>query len=155
MQTLAHTVEFTPVYSLAHIAKSRLRTSARCHPDPGQSPSISSERRRWSIGSLCSVPNRCTHGSVGQMDQQDRWHLLRSSGGPRESQVAARRSETEEMSEMHAAATAKIRLWGNRADRARKDGRKADADRCDDKVRDWISRARQIERMQNSVNSGR
>jgi len=51
---------------------------------------------------------------------------------------------------MHAAATAKVRVWGRRAHKARKDGRKADADRCDDKIRDWAARARQIERIQSS-----
>lgn len=59
-------------------------------------------------------------------------------------------SEAQEMSERHTAATAKVRVWGNRADMARRDGRKADANRCDDKVRDWFSRARQTERIQNS-----
>jgi len=31
-----------------------------------------------------------------------------------------------------------------------REGRTADADPCDDKSRDWLSRARQIERMQTS-----
>jgi hypothetical protein len=53
------------------------------------------------------------------------------------------------MSERYTVATAKVRLWGNRAARARQDGRKADADRCDDKVRDWAARARQLERLQS------
>jgi hypothetical protein len=64
--------------------------------------------------------------------------------------VARRSPETKEMSERHTVATVKVRVWGNRAVRARKEGRKADADRCDDKVRDWVSRARQIERIQGS-----
>jgi hypothetical protein len=64
--------------------------------------------------------------------------------------VARRRPPIEDMSARHAAATAKVRVWGNRADKARKEGRKADADRCDDKVRDWLSRAREIERIQSS-----
>lgn len=55
----------------------------------------------------------------------------------------------EDMSERHTRATAKVRVWGNRAAKARHDGRKADADRCDDKVRDWVSRARQIEQQQS------
>lgn len=50
--------------------------------------------------------------------------------------------------ENHATATAKVRMWKKRADEARQSGRKADAERCDDKVRDWASRARQIERNQ-------
>jgi hypothetical protein len=62
----------------------------------------------------------------------------------------AARAETVELGEMHAAATAKVRVWGRRAHKARKDGRKADADRCDDKIRDWAARARQIERIQSS-----
>jgi hypothetical protein len=65
--------------------------------------------------------------------------------------MARRRPESEDLSERHSAATAKVRLWGDRAAQARKNGRKADADRCDDKVRDWVSRARQIERIQNSA----
>ena len=68
-----------------------------------------------------------------------------------EGHVARRLLEAEDTSDRHAAATTKVRVWGNRADKARQDGRKADADRCDDKVRDWASRARQIERIQNSA----
>lgn len=64
--------------------------------------------------------------------------------------MARRSPETEDMSERHTAATAKVRVWGNRADKARLEGRKADADRCDDKVRDWVSKAREIERAQSS-----
>jgi hypothetical protein len=64
--------------------------------------------------------------------------------------VARSSPETEEMGERHTVATEKVRVWGNRADKARKEGRTADADRCDDKVRDWVSRARQIERIQTS-----
>ena len=60
--------------------------------------------------------------------------------------MARRRGENEELQERYAAATAKIQLWRNRADLARSAGRKADASRCDDKVRDWASRAKQIER---------
>ena len=65
--------------------------------------------------------------------------------------MARRRLESEDLRERHSAATAKVRMWGDRADKARKNGRTADADRCDDKVRDWVSRARQIERIQNSA----
>jgi hypothetical protein len=61
--------------------------------------------------------------------------------------------ETTEMRERHTIATAKVRVWGDRADKARKEGRKADAERCYDKVRDWVSRARQIERMEGSAKS--
>jgi len=60
--------------------------------------------------------------------------------------------QTIEMSDKHTIATAKVRVWGDRAGRARQWGRKADADRCDDKVRDWASRARQIERLEGSAN---
>ena len=60
--------------------------------------------------------------------------------------------EPAEMTERQSVATAKVRVWGSRADQARRDGRKADADRCDDKVRDWASKARQIERIQSSEN---
>jgi hypothetical protein len=61
-----------------------------------------------------------------------------------------RLSETEQLGENHATATAKVRLWGSLAEKARQAGRKADADRCDAKVRDWASRVRQIERIQGS-----
>jgi hypothetical protein len=40
-------------------------------------------------------------------------------------------------------------MWESRAAKARQAGRKADADRCDDKVRDWASKARQAEQMQS------
>ena len=60
------------------------------------------------------------------------------------------RPETEDMSARHTTATDKVRVWADRADKARRDGRKADADRCDDKVRDWVSRARQIERIRSA-----
>ena len=46
------------------------------------------------------------------------------------------------------AATDKARMWQKRARLARQGGREADAGRWDDKVRDWSSRARQIERRQ-------
>lgn len=64
--------------------------------------------------------------------------------------MARRNPETKDMSERHSVTAAKVRAWINRADKARKEGRKADADRCDDKVRDWASRARQIERIRSS-----
>lgn len=57
-------------------------------------------------------------------------------------------SEAEMRRRNHETATAKIRVWGDRAGRARLAGRTADADRCEDKVRDWASKARQIERGQ-------
>jgi len=62
-----------------------------------------------------------------------------------------RYSATKQPAENHAIATGKVRLWESRAAKARQNGRKADADRCDDKVRDWASKARQqAERIQNS-----
>jgi hypothetical protein len=61
-----------------------------------------------------------------------------------------RRSDTKQLAENHATATARVRLWESRAVKARQNGRKADADRCDDKVRDWASKAKQAERIQNS-----
>jgi hypothetical protein len=67
--------------------------------------------------------------------------------------MTRRGPDTEGMSEKHTVATAKVRVWADRAVKARKEGRKGDADRCDDKVRDWVSRARQIERMQSSGES--
>jgi hypothetical protein len=54
-------------------------------------------------------------------------------------------AEDEGLREKHAASIAKVRAWRVRANQARVAGRKADADRCDDKVRDWASRAKQIE----------
>jgi hypothetical protein len=62
-----------------------------------------------------------------------------------EGRMAHRRAESEELQESYAVATAKIRMWRSRAELARLSGRKDDADRCDDKVRDWASRAKQIE----------
>lgn len=64
--------------------------------------------------------------------------------------MARRSAETKQFGEMHTAATAKVRVWESRADKARNEGRKADAARCDDKVRDWASRARQLERIRSS-----
>jgi hypothetical protein len=61
-----------------------------------------------------------------------------------------RKSQTEEQLQNHATATAKVRMWGNRADQARQAGRKADAERCHDKMRDWASKARQIEQSQKA-----
>lgn len=55
--------------------------------------------------------------------------------------------EIQKMREAYAAAEAKVRLWQARAEKARLAGRTADAQRCDDKVRDWVSRAKQIERV--------
>jgi len=60
------------------------------------------------------------------------------------------RSKVEHLLENSATARAKVRMWEMRADKARQAGRKADANRCDDKVRDWASRVRQIERIQSS-----
>ena len=54
-------------------------------------------------------------------------------------------AEDEGLRQKHAASIAKVRAWRVRANQARVAGRKADADRCDDKVRDWASRAKQIE----------
>jgi hypothetical protein len=62
-----------------------------------------------------------------------------------EGRMTRRRAEGGELQEQYAAATSKIRMWRNRADLARLAGRKADAKRCEDKVRDWASRAKQIE----------
>ena len=56
----------------------------------------------------------------------------------------------EQMREAHAAAEAKVRLWQARAENARLAGRATDARRCDDKVRDWVSKAKQIERSQSA-----
>jgi hypothetical protein len=64
--------------------------------------------------------------------------------------MKTRRPDTEQQRRAdHATATAKIRMWGSRADKARQAGRTADADRCDDKVRDWASKARQIEQQES------
>jgi hypothetical protein len=58
--------------------------------------------------------------------------------------MTKQRSDDRRLSENLATATAKVRMWRSRADKARQAGRIADADRCDDKVRDWASRVRQI-----------
>jgi hypothetical protein len=57
-----------------------------------------------------------------------------------------RRQEIEQLRQEHATAVEKARIWRDRATVAREEGRNADADRCEDKARDWSSRARQIER---------
>ena len=62
-----------------------------------------------------------------------------------------RRREIEQLSQDHATAVDKARIWGNRASVAQGEGRKADAGRCEDKARDWSSRARQIERRQKTA----
>ncbi len=59
-----------------------------------------------------------------------------------------RRESAADAQRQHATATEKVRLWGDRADKARLAGRATDADRCVDKMRDWASKARQIERNQ-------
>jgi hypothetical protein len=41
-------------------------------------------------------------------------------------------------------------MWEGRAVQARLEGRLADAQRCDDKARDWASKVRQIERADSS-----
>lgn len=60
-----------------------------------------------------------------------------------------KQSETKQESDVQATAMAKVRMWESRAAKARQAGRKADADRCDDKVRDWASRARHAERIRS------
>src|SRR4030095_15523006 len=62
-----------------------------------------------------------------------------------EGRITQRSAHGGELQEQYAAATSKTRMWRNRADLARLAGRKADADRCEDKVRDWASRAKQME----------
>ncbi len=55
----------------------------------------------------------------------------------------------EQMRADRAVAEAKVKLWQARAEKARLAGRTVDAQRCDDKVRDWVSRVKQIERSQS------
>ncbi len=57
-----------------------------------------------------------------------------------------REHEEEELRKDHATAVAKASAWRIRAIVAHGEGRKADAARCEDKARDWSSRAREIER---------
>ena len=61
-----------------------------------------------------------------------------------------RRQEIEQLRKDRAIATDKARMWENRATVAHREGRKADAGRCEDKARDWSSRVRQIERRQET-----
>ena len=61
---------------------------------------------------------------------------LRMKGQTQETETASRRSRNRH----------KARMWGNRAAVAHGEGREADAARCEDKARDWESRAREIER---------
>lgn len=58
--------------------------------------------------------------------------------------------ETDRVRDAHSVAVDKVRLWEKRAVTAREQGRVADANRCDDKARDWASRARLLERQQRS-----
>jgi hypothetical protein len=60
-----------------------------------------------------------------------------------------RRSETDRLQTEHAVAEERIRIWTARGAAARKEGRDADASRCEDKVRDWCSKVRQIERQRS------
>jgi hypothetical protein len=59
-----------------------------------------------------------------------------------------RRQKSVQRRDDLATAIGKARMWGNRAALAHQEGRRADAKRCEDKARDWASRARQIERQQ-------
>jgi hypothetical protein len=59
-----------------------------------------------------------------------------------------RKPKSEGQLQDHATATTKVQVWRTRADKARQAGRKADAQRCEDKVRDWASRLKQIEQVQ-------
>lgn len=59
-----------------------------------------------------------------------------------------RPEEVEQDREDHVTAVKKVRLWRDRATVAHEEGRESDAGRCEDKVRDWSSRVRQIERRQ-------
>ena len=54
--------------------------------------------------------------------------------------------DTNGLTEAHALAIEKARMWAERAESAYRGGRNADARRCEDKSRDWSSRARLIER---------
>ena len=71
----------------------------------------------------------------------------------RESQVnmKRRRRETEHSGEDQGLAVERAKLWTDRAISARKAGRIANASRCEDKARDWSSRARQIERLRREA----
>jgi hypothetical protein len=62
-----------------------------------------------------------------------------------------RKPRTEGQFPDHTTATTKVRVWRDRADKARQAGREADAERCDDKVRDWASRVKEIKRVQNRL----
>lgn len=54
------------------------------------------------------------------------------------------RSEASELEEQHALAMEKVRIWRQRALMARSAGRVRHAERCDDKVWDWMSKAKQL-----------
>lgn len=68
---------------------------------------------------------------------------------------ARNRSEASELEEQHALAMEKVRIWQQRAVIARSAGRVQHAERCDDKVRDWMSKAKQFERRGKHTKSGR
>ncbi|HKS54564.1 MAG TPA: hypothetical protein VJS12_04730 [Steroidobacteraceae bacterium] len=50
-----------------------------------------------------------------------------------------------------ALAADRAKLWTERAISARKAGLTVNANRCEDKARDWSSRARQLERLQEET----
>lgn len=74
-------------------------------------------------------------------------YMYRSRG----TTVKRREADIEQLRRTQILANEKARLWTQRAAIARKAGRELNANRCEDKARDWRSRARQAERQQQEV----
>jgi hypothetical protein len=72
--------------------------------------------------------------------------MARNASRTQEDGMKAWTVDAEGLTEAHAIAIEKARMWADRAEAAHKNGRTAHARRCEDKSRDWWSRARLIER---------
>lgn len=59
--------------------------------------------------------------------------------------------DIERLRDGEALAGEKAKRWGQRAIAARQAGRQPNANRCEDKARDWSSRARQMERQRRDL----
>ncbi len=92
----------------------------------------------------------CTFAYATEVAPRFFYLTIQPMASSKQKSAARREGSAKQLAENHATATARVRLWESRAVKARQNGRKADADRCDDKVRDWASKVRQAERIQNS-----
>jgi hypothetical protein len=60
--------------------------------------------------------------------------------------MTRQQSSSEQVQLAREVAMQKARLWADKAEQATQQGRLSHARRCEDKARDWVSRARQLER---------